>query len=654
MTNLAPPLGSESLAHDLPDSPRDPLAESLAAAVVQSSVDGLAVLDREARYTLWNPAMERFTGKGASEVLGRRAFDVFPHLRDHGLDHAFQRALVGEASVTDGVSHVEPDGTRKVYDRLYLPLRDARGEIAGVIGIVRDATARHAAQEALRTTETKLLMAAEATGIGLWTWDPAADTITWEDTMCALYGRAPGDVPRTRDEYLALIHPDDREHSRQRIARGRAEGHWEHEYRIVRPDGTLRWLASRTRIMHKDRGDLVLGAVYDVTERREIEERKRATQRLEVVGQLTAGIAHNFNNLLMGILPTLELALRSAPAPLTPLLRVAEQSAQRAAGVVRQLMTYAARNHAPSRRNEPIGPLVERVATFCRTTMDRRISLEVHCEDAGAANVDSSQIEQAVLNLLINARDALEDGAIALPEIEVAVQTIPSGTPELEGRTGDWVAIRVIDNGAGMDPATIQRMYEPFFTTKSVDKGTGLGLATTQAIVRDHEGFITCHSVSGKGTAFTLYLPRSQRPLTSVATDENADEISTKGPQTPAVEAVVLAVDDDETIRSILRRVLESEGFAVETAASGDEALARIADSSSAPVDLVLLDVSMPGMSGPDTRRRLAEMAPGVPVVFLTGYSYESPSDDPVLQKPVTQAALVACLRETLSKTARA
>lgn len=389
--------------------PRIPEDTSLAAAVVETSLDGLAVLDRELRYVLWNPAMERFTGKLRAEVIGREAFDVFPFLRELGLDVAAQRVLAGETVATEGVNHVDGDGTRKVYDRYYQPLRSPDGEVIGVIAIVRDATARHAAQEALRTTETKLFMAAEATGIGLWTWDPVADVVTWEDTMRSLYGRSAGDIPRTRDEYLAMIHPDDREHTREEIARGTAEGHWEHEYRIIRPDGTVRWLASRTRSVPMERGGLVLGAVFDVTERREADERKRAAQRLEIVGQLTAGIAHNFNNMLMGMLPNLQLAARLAPKELLPLLHDAEHSAMRAAGVVRELMTYATRGRTTSRQITPIGSLVEQTVAFCRTTFDWRIELEVDCRDGAVAAVDASQIEQAILNLLINARDALDD-----------------------------------------------------------------------------------------------------------------------------------------------------------------------------------------------------------------------------------------------------
>ncbi|HTR52170.1 MAG TPA: PAS domain S-box protein [Kofleriaceae bacterium] len=614
---------------------------ALAAAVVQDSVDGFAVLDREGRYVLWNAAMERFTGKTADEVLGQVAVVVFPTLREHGLDVAIQRVLRGEVVATDGIEHIEPDGTRKVYDRLYTPLRDFAGDVAGVIAIVRDSTARYTALDALRTSESKLGMAAEAWSIGLWTWDPAGGAVTWDDTTCKLFGRAPGDAPKGRDEYLTLIHPDDRERSRERIAIGEAEGTWEHEFRIIRSDGAVRWLTSRTRTVRTDRGDLVLGAVFDVTERKEAEERQRAAQRLELVGQLTAGIAHNFNNILMGMLPNLQLAARSAPAALLPLLRDAEQSALRAAGVVQELMTYAGRSRTTTRRVVPLGPLVEQTVAFCRTTFDRRIELDVACRDAAMADVDESQVEQAVLNLLINARDALDDGAGAEPKISVVCETV-SRVPELEGRAGAWVAIRITDNGIGMDAATAQRIFEPFFTTKPAGKGTGLGLATTQAIARNHGGFVTCRSAPGQGSTLTLYVPG--RSGATTASDVRRSPV----PRSRARDAKILVVDDDDQVRTATARVLRDAGFGVTTAASGDEALALVAAPSAPRFDLVVLDVSMPGLSGPQTRGRLRELVPATPVVFLTGYTFESEHGDPVLEKPLRAEALVARLDEIL------
>jgi PAS domain S-box-containing protein len=620
----------------------------LAAAVVERSIDGCAIMDRDGRYLLFNPAMERFTGKTAAEVLGRSAFEVFPFLRDLGLEAAFVRALAGEHVAINDVSHVEPDGTRKVYDRLYLPLSGPGSEVSGVIALVHDNTSRHAARQALRATQEHLLMAAQAAAIGLWTWDRATDLLTWDDTMCALYGREPGQVPRGRAGYAQLIHPEDRAASIERITRGVALGHWEHEYRILRPDGVVRWLASRARTIKIDSGELAVGATFDVTEQRQLEERQRAAQRLEVVGQLTAGIAHNFNNLLMGILPTIGLAAASAPPDILPHLRVAEHSAQRAATVVKELMTYASRRET-SRQTQPIAPLVERTATFCRTTLDRRVMLEVTSRGGASANVDASQIEQAVLNLLINARDALLDHRVGMPTIEVAVDVVAQGADELEGRGGDWVAIRVRDNGVGMSPATLERIYEPFFTTKPADKGTGLGLATTHTIIKNHGGFIACASSPSKGTRFSLYLPRSGAGAPSATP---GGETSTVTEERPVKDARILVVDDDAAVRAVIRTVLASQGFAAEAVGSGQEAIARVAGDGPR-FDLVLLDVSMAGLSGPETRRRLASLAPELPVVFLTGYAFEAAGGDAVLEKPVTQAALVATVRDTLSRAPR-
>jgi signal transduction histidine kinase len=210
-------------------------------------------------------------------------------------------------------------------------------------------------------------------------------------------------------------------------------------------------------------------------------------------------------------------------------------------------MTYAARNHAQSRRREPIASLVEGAAAFCRSTLGTRIALDLQCGDAGAADVDPSQIEQAVLNLLLNARDALEDPALVDPRIKVVVEPISPGAPELEGRAGHWIAIRVIDNGGGMDELTIQRMCEPFFTTKPVGKGTGLGLATTQAIVRDHGGFITCQSAPGRGATFTLHIPRGEDPRPPVVLEQ-----TTSGARpNRELDSTPHAREDDDSVRTV-------------------------------------------------------------------------------------------------------
>jgi PAS domain S-box-containing protein len=505
---------------------------------------------------------------------------------------------------------------------------------------------RDRAAFALRESEVKLRLAVQTAGIGLWSWHIHADKVVWEPELCAIFGLPPGDGPATRAAYLALLYPEDRERARRTIGDGLETGAWEGEHRILRADGAVRWVMTCGTVLHSHSAEqaVVVGAVIDVTERRERDERLRQAQKLEAVGQLTAGIAHNFNNMLMGILPNVELAARAAPAEIVPFLRNAEHSAQRAADLVRQLTTFAGRSRRQERTVEPIALLVERSVALCRTTFDQRIAFITHLESAARVRIDPGQIQQALLNLLINARDALADPSILSPHVTIDVDVVPAGAAELEGRMGDFVRVRVSDNGAGMDAATLARLYEPFFTTKEVGKGTGLGLATTHAILREHGGLISCSSEPGRGTTFALYLPNE-----SAAADA-AREVAAS--QAPRGTETVLVVDDEPAVRGVATEILVAAGFDVKAAASGEEAIALLSDApTAAAVRVVLLDVSMPGMPSRDLRARLRALAPSARIVYFTGYAFDAAdAEDAVLEKPVTRARLLATIRSVLDR----
>ncbi len=485
---------------------------------------------------------------------------------------------------------------------------DGRGvSLRAKVDSLRERLARSALESPSLSRE-KLRMAVDAAGIGFWSWEPATDTVVWEDAMCAIFGLAPGSAPAGRQGYLALVHADDRAHAEEGIRRGLAAGRWEDEYRIVRRDGAVRSVMAKGTVLRDEGGEeVVLGSLMDVTEQRQRDEQLRQTQKLEAVGQLTAGIAHNFNNLLMSILPNVELALEQAPPAIQPLLQEAERAAHRAAELVRQLTTYAGRNRPSEQRVECLGSLVERTVAMCRTTFDRRIGFETHYDASAHARVDPIQIEQAILNLVINARDALSDPRIDMPRVRIDIELVRAGAAELArvpllDPAADYARIRVSDNGVGMDGETLARIYEPFFTTKPVGHGTGLGLATTRAIVREHAGTICCDSRPGAGTSFALYLPSVSRAGAAALAPE---PLPTGGVET------VLVVDDEEAIRDVVAFMLASAGYTVKTAPSGQGAIDVLLDPRAASsVALVLLDVSMPGIPGVELRRRLRELAP--------------------------------------------
>jgi PAS domain S-box-containing protein len=614
----------------------------LARILVQSSVDGLFALDRATRYTLWNAAMERFAGKRSEEVLGRRAFDVFPFLRDLGLEDAIRRALAGETVATDEVPNEVPSGEVHYFDRLYMPLREDDGSVVGVIGVVRDVTSRRQAEQALRASEDKLRMAVQASGIGLWSSDPDCDEVWWDPPLCEIFGVAEGTRPKGRAGYLAFVHPDDRERAEAVIARGVKERSWEDEHRIVRPDGAVRWVLVKGTLSERQGRRLAVGSVLDVTERHQRDEQVRQSQKLEALGQLTAGIAHNFNNLLMVLLANVQFAASKAPADLAPLLTSAEQAGVRAAAVVRQLMTFAGRNRPIVRRPMSIGLLMESTIELCRTTFDRRITIATRHEPSAWAMVDPTQLEQAIVNILLNARDAIEGADVAEPRIDVSVDVVPASA----GDVGRRVRIRVVDNGPGMAPTTLARAFEPFFTTKEVGKGTGLGLATTHAIVREHGGDVACESSPGKGATLTIHLPLASK-LAPPEPTRLATPALARGNET------VLVVDDEAAIRAVVARVLESAGYTPRLASSGDEALRMLSDATLvAEVSLVLLDVSMPGLSGRELRHRLRELLPNARVVYLTGYAFDAVDvgDDIVLEKPVVPQQLLETVRAALDR----
>ena len=356
-----------------------------------------------------------------------------------------------------------------------------------------------------------------------------------------------------------------------------------------------------------------------------LEEQLRQAQKMEAVGQITAGIAHNFNNLLQGITGNLQLALLDAPEELRPLLEDADSVTERAAEMVRQLMMFSRQGIHPTNKTLQIWPVISSTLDMCRRTFDKRIDL-VGCEPKFDARVsgDEGLLQQVFLNLCINARDALGSPDTApdghSPRIQITVeiaQVAPEQAAVHSGaRSGAHVRIGVADNGVGIDEMTQRRIFDPFFTTKGIGKGTGLGLATVYGIVLEHKGWVECDSEVGVGTTFSVVLPAIVNETGGLEPPGQADEIETSA----VLPVTILVVDDEDVVRTSTVKLLQRTGYRACEAVDGFEAL-KIFRRRARQIEVVLLDLNMPGKSGIEVLAELTELNPDVKVIILTGYA---------------------------------
>jgi PAS domain S-box-containing protein len=497
------------------------------------------------------------------------------------------------------------------------------------------------AQENQRTlveTQQKLALALKATELGLWSWDSETNQIVWDDRMRLLHGY---EAPLAPSVYLEkLVHPEDR-HTLETLLRALSSGTFpQTSYRIVRPDGSVRWvlLVGQATLDESGRLRRVMGGSLDVTRQRELEEQLRKSQKMTAITSLTAGIAHNFNNMLAVILPILEFATGLVPRQHQRLLHDATHAAQRAAELVEQLMTYAGHSTTAHRRKVcDVDELVRAAVSICRRAFDAHIQVKIKQSGTPLSVVcNPGQVEQVIVNLLLNARDAINEANTEKGIITVRVRASADTASVSQG----FVCIDVSDNGCGLSAEARAHLFEPFFTTKSIGKGTGLGLATSYAIARDHGGLLTCPTSSRRGTQFTLRLPLD--PSSAGEPVRLAEPKLESGTR-------LLLVDDDDAVRTTLRSVLSAQGNIVFQADSGAEALEQL--RAHPDVQVILLDRSMPGGHGETFIPALRTLAPNAPIVFVSGHSIDpelSAMADAVVMKPVTGSTLAGVIQQVL------
>ncbi len=578
---------------------------------------------------------------GFENVIGREIWE-FLHPDSIGPARAcIERVLAtGETGAYEAVAP-RPDGEAAYYETAVTPLPDPSGAM-GVCLVSVDVTRLHKRDLALRRSEEELRVAVEATGIGLWSWVPATNEVHWYPRTYEVYGRtSPVDLMSYID---VLAHPDDRAMLRASTASSTAGGPFSGPiHRIIREDGGVRWILSRGRTELDANGNpsRMIGGSLDVTQQHELEEQLRHAQRLDAVGHLTAGVAHNFNNMLTVMIGTLELLSKRLTDDNRRLVGDAHESALRAAEMVRQLMTFAGQRAQPERRAHDIGPLTEQVVEMCRHTFDRHIALSCTvARGLPTIRCTANEIEQVLMNLLVNARDAINDVVRAAPAIHVTVDAIP----DPQGSEGSCARITIRDDGVGMSEDVMLRAFDPFFSTKEVGRGTGLGLTTSYAIVRELGGTISCESAQGAGTTFVVVLPGRVEVEVPIA----------RAPTAAPAQRRVLLVDDDLSVRTVVASLLTDEGFEVDAVASAEVGLARLA--THAPFDVILLDRSMPGAPGEAYVPRIRAVAPSIPIMMFTEQAVGATVAalvDRVILKPVTGDALVQAIEALVEKFAR-
>ena len=473
-------------------------------------------------------------------------------------------------------------------------------------------------------------------------------------SYCGLFGM-------TEDEllgrpFLPLVHEDDRDRTERSFRKVLDPPYSAYiEHRALTRRG-VRWVSWSNTGVLDEQGQLlaVIGVGRDVTERRELEDQLRHSQKMQAVGQLAGGVAHDFNNILQSMLGNLAFAREALPGDHPALADLAnvERGAHRAARLTRQLLAFSRQEVL---RRRPIDPnrVVEQLLRMVRPAMGETVSVEfLPGASVGPVDADPAALEQVVMNLCLNARDAI--GGSGRIRVRTDERVVPGGLEDAPAdlAPGRWVLLEVSDDGVGMDKAVLARIFEPFFTTKERGRGTGLGLSTVYGIVSQHGGLIDARSAPGAGSTFRVFLPRVDGPISSELPSAR-DIVDDRGHG-----EVILVAEDDDSVRDLACRGLQRAGYRVVSAATGTEAIS-VVEAQGAQLSLVLLDVVMPGMGGYDAAQRIRELRPCLPILFTSGHDPDAPAvkdqaaeHDRFLPKPYSMEALRAHVRAALTRAA--
>jgi signal transduction histidine kinase/CheY-like chemotaxis protein len=611
--------------------------------LVEQMREGAVTLGEDGTILYCNQSFAELLGQRFEQIVGHRIFDFVAEqdeLRRMMVEagpagrSAELSLLVGSEPAPANLSivelSVEPDA-----DRIFC-------------AIVTDLRQNYERARELARVEQRLAVALDAADMGSWEMVVDEEDVLRSPRHDAIFGHDGPRGPWTFEQALDHFAPEDREAVAAAFEAALTSGRVDIERKIIRAnDGAVRWVQIKGRTYYRDgKPERIAGIIVDNTERRLIDEQLRQGQKMEAIGQLTGGIAHDFNNLLMIIGGSLESLSRRVvlDGRVQPLLDAARIGVARGAKLNEQLLAFARRQDM----HEETVCLTDLLPTF-ETLLDRAVGEAVAVEvrrtpDLWSCKTDPHQLETAILNLAINARDAMDgSGALVLATANVSIAEAAEGG--FEPRSGDYVRVSVTDNGCGMEPEVAARVFEPFFTTKSLGKGTGLGLSQVYGFARQSGGFVTLDSAPGQGTTVAIHLPRAEPVERRPAPNEA---------ELPAhAQGVVLLVEDDADVRAATSAMLEELGYTVMVAGCSDEALEMLRDGRR--VDILFSDVIMAtGTTGIELARTIRAERPELPILLASGYTAQRvvptamDRDLPLLRKHYTMVQLAEALAKLI------
>ena len=643
------------MSSELGDIPPD---ESSRYKLLVEAISDYAIymLDREGHVASWNPGAQRFKGYSSAEIIGQHFSSFYtPEDRAIGLPERALKVAATEGRFENEGWRVRKDGGRFWAHVVIDPIIAANGDVIGYAKVTRDLTERRKAEAELRRSEERFRhLVQSVTDYAIYTLDTEGRVTNWNAGAQRIKGYSPEEI--IGQHVSTFYTPEDREKGEPQrgLDNARALGRFEKEGIRVRKDGTRFWANVVIDAVRDDRGELIGFAkvTRDITERKDAEqalaranEELLQSQKMEAIGRLTGGVAHDFNNLLMAITGSLELLRKRIPDDprLLKLVDNAMQGAQRGASLTQRMLAFARRQEL---KPEPVdvGTLVRGMTDLLSRSLGPSIELELNFPThLSPILIDANQLELALLNLAVNSKDAMgEGGRLVLSASEESVHQNSALRP------GRYVRLSLADNGSGMDAETLAHATEPFFTTKGVGKGTGLGLAMVRGLSEQSGGTVTIESQLGVGTTVTLWLPVSETALDQTA----AEPAAAAAPQHRRLR--VLVVDDDFLVAMNTTAMLEDLGHEAVEVHSGKLALDALANSE---FDLMITDQAMPQMTGTQLATAARLQRPGLPIILATGYAELPPGADqtlPRLNKPFMQAELErAVMQIDLDRTVR-